>query len=109
MRIIRICKPPMSGRYFPACSFTVRTEPRLPRTPAESRPLSHLKVGERAIVAQVEASDLLARRLLEIGFYPGAVVEVVAAMWPGDDPLAVRVGGATFALRRHEADGVTVE
>jgi ferrous iron transport protein A len=23
--------------------------------------------------------------------------------WPGDDPLAVRVGGATFALRRREA------
>lgn len=74
----------------------------------ESRPLSRLAVGERGIVARVDTNDLLARRLLEIGFYPGAIVEVVAAMWPGDDPLAVRVGGATFALRRHEADGVSV-
>lgn len=78
------------------------------RKQGESRPLSQLVVGEQAVVARVDAGDLLARRLLEIGFYPGAVVEVVAAMWPGDDPLAVRVGGATFALRRHEADGVTV-
>jgi len=74
----------------------------------KSRPLSQLGVGEQAVVARLDAGDLLARRLLEIGFYPGAVVEVVAAMWPGDDPLAVRVGGATFALRRQEADGVTV-
>lgn len=74
----------------------------------KSRPLSQLGVGEQAVVARLDAGDLLTRRLLEIGFYPGAVVEVVAAMWPGDDPLAVRVGGATFALRRQEADGVTV-
>ena len=74
----------------------------------KSRPLSQLGVGEQAVVARLDAGDLLARRLLEIGFYPGAVVQVAAAMWPGDDPLAVRVGGATFALRRQEAEGVTV-
>lgn len=78
------------------------------RRQGESRLLSQLEVGEHAVVTRVDAEDLLARRLLEIGFYPGAVVEVVAAMWPGDDPLAIRVGGATFALRRQEADGVTV-
>ncbi len=60
------------------------------------------------MVARIDAEDSLARRLLEIGFFPGAVVQIVAAMWPDDDPLAVHVGGATFALRRHEADGVTV-
>jgi Fe2+ transport system protein FeoA len=27
-------------------------------------------------------------------------------MWPAQDPLAVRVGGATFALRRQEAERV---
>lgn len=73
-----------------------------------SRPLSRLRVGESAVVARIDAEDSLARRLLEIGFFPGAAVKIVAAMWPDDDPLAVHVGGATFALRRHEADGVTV-
>ena len=42
-------------------------------------------------------------RLLEIGFLPGETVQVVArGGWSGD-PIAVRVGQATFALRRQEA------
>ena len=74
-----------------------------------SRPLSRLRVGESAVVARIDAEDSLARRLLEIGFFPGAAVKIVAAMWPDDDPLAVRIGGATFALRRHEAALVQVD
>jgi len=73
-----------------------------------SRPLSRLRVGESAVVDRIDAEESLARRLLEIGFFPGAAVKIVAAMWPDDDPLAVHIGGATFALRRHEAEGVTV-
>lgn len=42
-------------------------------------------------------------RLLEIGFLPGEPVRVVARAFPGGDPLAVRVGRSTFALRRNEA------
>ena len=42
-------------------------------------------------------------RLLEIGFLPGERVRVVARSFPGGDPLAVRVGRSTFALRRSEA------
>ena len=42
-------------------------------------------------------------RLLEIGFLPGEPVRVMARGFPGNDPLAVRVGHTTFALRRHEA------
>ena len=36
-------------------------------------------------------------------------VRVVAAGFPGADPLAVRIGQATFALRRHEASMVLVQ
>jgi ferrous iron transport protein A len=68
--------------------------------------LSGLKAGQSAVVDRIDADDLLARRLLEIGFFPGASVELVASMWPAQDPLAVRVGGATFALRRQEAERV---
>ena len=42
-------------------------------------------------------------RLLEIGFLPGECLRVVARSFPGGDPLAVRVGRTTFALRRREA------
>lgn len=45
----------------------------------------------------------VALRLLEIGFLPGEAVRVIAHGFPGHDPLAVRVGHTTFALRSHEA------
>lgn len=45
----------------------------------------------------------LALRLTEIGFVPGEAVRVVATGVPGREPLAVRLGHTTFALRRHEA------
>ena len=64
---------------------------------------------EHAFVEHVADDALLERRLLELGFFAGARVEVVATMWPDDDPLAVRIGGATFALRRHEAALVQVD
>ena len=77
--------------------------------------LSSLAQGDRGTVVAVlddgqsvgdaEASTI-ARRLLELGFVPGAPLEVIATMWPGADPLAVRVGGAMFALRRREAQAV---
>lgn len=47
-------------------------------------------------------------RLLEIGFLPGEKVRVMAHGYPGRDPVAVRVGHTTFALRRHEAALVRV-
>ena len=47
-------------------------------------------------------------RLLEIGFLPGERVRVVARAFPAGDPLAVRVGRTTFALRRREAELVRV-
>jgi Fe2+ transport system protein FeoA len=79
--------------------------------------LASLRRGDRAVVVAVDddgdrfgdtRSSTIARRLLELGFVPGAALEVVATMWPGDDPLAVRIGGSTFALRRHEARAVRV-
>lgn len=58
--------------------------------------------------ARDAAEQLLLQRLMEIGFLPGEPVRIVAAGFPGGDPLAVRVGQATFALRRHEAALVRV-
>jgi ferrous iron transport protein A len=42
-------------------------------------------------------------RLMEIGFLPGETVRPLARGSLGGDPLAVRVGRSTFALRKHEA------
>ncbi len=70
------------------------------RTPARVIGLTPARDGR-------EHSTLL--RLLEIGFAPGETVQVLARGVWGGDPLAVRVGQATFALRHQEASMVQVQ
>ncbi|WP_370679284.1 ferrous iron transport protein A [Comamonas sp. GB3 AK4-5] len=71
-----------------------------PRVPA--------RVVDLAPATTPEEQELLLR-LMEIGFLPGESVCIVATGFPGPDPLAVRVGQARFALRRHEASKVLVQ
>ncbi len=47
--------------------------------------------------------------LVELGFVPGARVRIVAEGLGRRDPLAVRVGHTTFALRRYEASFILVQ
>jgi ferrous iron transport protein A len=79
--------------------------------------LSSLRKGARGVVTDVrddaqslgdEAHSTVSRRLLELGFIPGEAIEVVEEIWPGGDPIAVRLGNTTFALRRREAAAVMV-
>jgi ferrous iron transport protein A len=82
-------------------------------------PLAQLRRGQIATVSGLvesaaidsgrDASQSLVTRLRDLGFVPGARCEVVARMWLGGDPIAVRIGGSTFALRRAEAAAVRVE
>jgi ferrous iron transport protein A len=82
-------------------------------------PLAQLRRGQVATVSGLvdsasidsgrDASQSLVIRLRDLGFVPGARCEVVARMWLGGDPIAVRIGGSTFALRRAEAAAVQVE
>ncbi len=51
----------------------------------------------------------LVRRLIEIGFVAGETVRVIAHGAPGREPIAVRLGGTTFALRRFEAEHVLID
>ena len=46
--------------------------------------------------------------LEEIGFLPGERAMVMNRALPGGDPLVIRVGNSTFALRRVEAACVQV-
>ncbi len=81
--------------------------------------LAQLRTGQVATVlglldstdldAGRDASQSLVARLRDLGFVPGARCEVMARMWLGGDPMAVRIGGSTFALRRAEAAAVRVE
>lgn len=55
------------------------------------------------------SSDELERRLLEMGFVEGARVEIRNQGLFGHDPIAIRVGQATIALRRAVANAIRVE
>jgi ferrous iron transport protein A len=79
--------------------------------------LATLHKGARGVVVAVrddneslgdEARSTVSRRLLELGFVPGEAFEIVEEIRPGGDPMAVRVGNTTFALRRREAAAVVV-
>jgi len=60
-----------------------------------------------AVVAPPDAQEWV-EWLEAIGFLPGERVRLITRGVPGGDPLVVRVGDSTFALRRAEAACVTV-
>ena len=75
--------------------------------------LAMLKKGECATVTGFAATDdaeqwAMQNRLLELGFAPGEPIRIVAESFPNRDPIAVRLGNTTFALRRHEAVRINV-
>jgi len=76
--------------------------------------LSALGKGERGIICAIAAAQnpqqsALLARLEELGFVVGEHVRVVAVAFPAGDPIAVRIGHTTFALRRHEAQMIYVD
>jgi ferrous iron transport protein A len=76
-------------------------------------PLADLATGAAARVVAVAAVDAggagdLGRRLAELGFLPGEKLRIVARGFLGREPIAVRIGTSTFALRLFEAACVRV-
>lgn len=77
----------------------------------QTMPLDQVPVGVAYAVHEIvdpPAGSDWPQRLEEIGFLPGERLVVMARAQPGGDPLAVRVGHSTFALRRAEAACVRV-
>jgi ferrous iron transport protein A len=69
--------------------------------------LNTLPHGMEARVVSVDGESAVARRLMEMGVVPGAPVCVIKAA-PLGDPIEVRVRGYHLALRRAEAQTITV-
>jgi ferrous iron transport protein A len=75
--------------------------------------LADLPIGAEARVLSVSDQDSnaagdLGRRLAELGFLPGEKLRIVARGFLGREPIAVRIGTGTFALRLFEAACVRV-
>jgi ferrous iron transport protein A len=109
-----------AARAHPAAgSEAVEAMPRAPMphaavhaTPASALRLAELAPGRRARILRVTpppARPEWARLLADIGFEAGEPVQVLRRAALGGDPIVVRIGASTFALRRAEADCVEVE
>lgn len=76
--------------------------------------LCDLKIGDQSIIQGFDISRVadqefaidLEDRLLEIGFEEGLDVEVLHKGTFGGDPLAVKIGTITIALRKMEAAAI---
>jgi len=75
--------------------------------PAESQPLTSLKVGSAGTVTEIKVATANKTRLLEMGLLVGTSVELVRFA-PLGDPLEIKVRGYNLTLRKSEAEQILV-
>jgi ferrous iron transport protein A len=73
-----------------------------------TRPLSQLHPDEGGIIIRVGGTGEIRRRLLDMGVVAGSEVSV-ARVAPLGDPVQIRVKGYDLALRKTEAEKITVD
>lgn len=71
------------------------------------RTLASLAPGEQGIVGDLSCEGLTRRRFLDLGLVPGTLVEV-ALRSPLGDPTAYLIRGSTIALRKDEANKISI-
>ena len=71
------------------------------------RTLVELRKGDHAILDHIDLPADDARRLMELGFLPGARVTAGQSA-PGGDPRVFQVDGSEIALRRSTAAHLTI-
>lgn len=69
--------------------------------------LSDINVGQKAVIVKFEGSGSFRRRIVEMGFVKGKVVEVVKRA-PLGDPIEYSLMGYNVSLRKSEAEHVEV-
>ncbi len=70
--------------------------------------LDHLKPGEKGRIAGMSLASGMERRLQDMGFAPGSLVEC-AYRSPFGDPTAYFVKGVLIAIRGEEAEKIQIE
>ncbi len=97
----------VEGKKVPLASAAARHVHVVP-APALPQALGELPPGARARVVEIKGSGKHQRRILDMGFVPGARVSVIRKA-PLGDPVEYVVKGAAVALRRSEANTIVVE
>lgn len=90
-----------------ANSVTVTPVEEMQLQPPLGEPLGRLQIGQQARVLGLspQCHGAERRRLLDLGFVPGALVEA-AMISPSGDPTAYRIRGTLIALRHEQANFV---
>jgi len=97
----------LDGQIIPLAAAAARHVSVVP-TPVLPVPMGELPVGSQARVVEVAGGGKHQRRMLDMGFVPGAEVAVVRKA-PLLDPIEYRIKGTAVALRRLDADTILVE
>lgn len=74
--------------------------------------LNNIPIGQHLRIQRIDnplAPPDLCQHLQQLGFLPGEEIVVQRRARPGNDPLIVRVGSCTFAMRKFEAACIQVE
>ena len=69
--------------------------------------LDALPIGHSARICQLDTAGAQRRRMLDLGFVPGAAVTALQAS-PWGDPVAYGIRGAVIALRREDAAAIEI-
>lgn len=70
--------------------------------------LDELRPGAACTMVDITADGALGQRLMDLGFYPGAEIEIVRNA-PLVDPVEVHLDGYHISIRHNEAKHIEVE
>lgn len=72
------------------------------------RTAAELNFKECAIISEIDISHPSSKRIIEHGFTPGQIIELVNKSI-FNDPIAVSIRGTLIALRKSEADCIKLK
>jgi len=81
---------------------------RKKQPPTGATALADLRVGETAVLSELELAAPVAEHLMNLGFVPGLEVKVLRS-GPGGDPRVYRVDGTEVAMRRDLSRHIHIE
>jgi ferrous iron transport protein A len=70
--------------------------------------LRNMRDNQTGTIASIKVAGEMGRRIRDMGLVPGTEIKIQGRA-PLYDPVALRVMGATLALRNNEADFIEVE
>ncbi|GMB10773.1 MAG: ferrous iron transport protein A [Candidatus Improbicoccus devescovinae] len=69
--------------------------------------LSELKIGQRAKVTDIIGESAIKRRLMDMGFVPDSIVEIIRYA-PMGDPVQVEIENIDIVIRKDDAKNIII-